>query len=223
MDYIAAEQEELKKEKQRHAREEARLRGRFGVGLGGLSDEEALRYAEMISQETFRKDQERRSSDAGYAADRGESSSMFSQAAWSSETVTPDGSITGHLPSPRYKTDDEFEHDMEEAIRLSLVDGLDDGGCSPRASGSGEYDIPFTFKQKKTKRSASSSPSTSKAPTSRGESSIGRTSMLAAEDLDFALQLSLAEEESLPERKTDEEAFPALNSAGSSKGKRRAG
>ena len=219
MDYIATEQDELKKEKQRKAREEARLRGRFGVGLGGLSEEEVLRYAEMISQETFRRDQERRTSDAGYAADSGESSSTLSQNAWSSETVTQDGNVTGHAPSPKHKADDEFEHDIEEAIRLSLIDGLDDGGRSARASGSGEYDIPITYKQKKSKRSASSSPSTSQASRSRSKASIGTMGEVAANDLDFVLRLSLAEEKSLQEHNAGDEAFPALNDVIDSKRK----
>jgi hypothetical protein len=223
MDYIATEQEDLKKEKQRRAREDARLRGRFGVGLGGLSEEEALRYAEMISQETFQRDQERRTSDAGYIADSGESSSTPGQTAWSSETVTPDGSVTGHVPSPKYKTDDEFDHDIEEAIRLSLIDGLDDGGRSPRASGSGEYDIPIIFKKKKSKRSASSSPSTSQASRSRTKGSVGMMGEVAADDLDFALRLSLAEGKGLQERNSGGETLLALDSAGDSKGKGRAG
>jgi hypothetical protein len=223
MDYIATEQEELKKEKQRKAREEARLRGRFGVGLGGLSEEEALRYAEMISQETFQRDQERKTRDAGYVADSGESSSTLSQNAWSSETVTPDGSVTGHTPSPKYKADDEFDHDIEEAIRLSLIDGLDDGGRSPRASGSGEYDIPITYKQKKSKRSASSSPSTSQASRSRSKASTSTMSEVTANDLDFAFLLSLAEEKSLQEHIAGDEAFPALNDVIDSKGKGRTG
>ena len=221
MDYIATEQEELKKEKQRKTREEARLRGRFGVGLGGLSEEEALRYAEMISQETFQRDQERRTSDTGYVADSGKSSSTPSQTAWSSETVTPDGSVTGHVLSPKYKTDDEFDHDIEEAIRLSLIDGLDDGGRSPKASGIGDYDIPITYKQKKSKRSASSSPSTSQASRSRSKASIGTMGEVAVDDLDFALRLSLAEGKSLYERNAGDEAFPALNNVGDSKGKGR--
>lgn len=216
MDYIATEQEELRKDKQRRAREEARLRGRFGVGLGGLSEDEALRYAEMISQETFQQDQERRNSDAGYAVDDGESSSAASQSAWTSETVTPEGSTSGHLPSPKYKTEDELEHDIEEAIRLSLLDGVDDGGRSPRASGSGEYEIPITFKQKKSKRSASSSPSTSQAPKIR---SVGD---VAVDDLDFALRLSLAEEASRQESKLVEEHFPGLENSADGKGKGKA-
>ncbi|KAG9232802.1 putative F-box/WD repeat-containing protein pof10 [Amylocarpus encephaloides] len=198
MDYIATEQEELKTEKLRRAREEARLAGRFGVGLGGLSEEEAIKYAEMVSAEAFRAEQERRMSmsDAGYRADSPEAAG----AVWSSSsaTVTPDGSVkdpSTFSPSTRFKTDDEFDHDIEEAIRLSLMDGVDEGGRSPRASGSGGFDVPITYKTPKKSRSASSSPSTSK---NRGVKSAGRAASkrkksIAVDDLDYALQLSLAE------------------------------
>jgi hypothetical protein len=226
MEYIATEQEELKKEKVRRSREKARLRGRFGVGLGGLSEEETLRYAEMVSAETFQKDEERRTSDVGYLADSGESSS----AVWSSATVTPEGSVKSHTIAspPKHKTDDEFDHDLEEAIRLSLMDGVDGGGRSPRASGSGSYGIPIKYKQKKSRRSASSSPSTSQASKSRVRTKA-RESMtkdgVAVHDLDFALQLSLAEEQSRIDNSApgvDEDGFPGLESRVVGKGKRRA-
>ncbi|PVH80418.1 putative F-box/WD repeat-containing protein pof10 [Cadophora sp. DSE1049] len=194
MDYIATEQDELKKEKLRRSREDARLQNRFGVGLGGLSEEEAIRYAEMVSAEAFQKEEEeRRSSDTGYLGDINESST--SQSAWSSNaTVTPASS------PPKYKPDSDFESDLEEAIRLSLLDGVDEGGRSPKASGAGEYDIPITYKQagKKSKRSPSASPSTSRNRKGKGRG-IGegsRKTEVAADDLDYALQLSLAEERS---------------------------
>ncbi|KAK0120561.1 hypothetical protein ONS96_010765 [Cadophora gregata f. sp. sojae] len=198
MDYIATEQDELKKEKLRRSREDARLQNRFGVGLGGLSEEEAIRYAEMVSAEAFQKEEEeRRSSDTGYLGDVNESST--SQSAWSSSaTVTPASS------PPKYKPDSDFESDLEEAIRLSLLDGVDEGGRSPKASGAGEYDIPITYKQsgKKSKRSPSVSPSTSRNRKGngngkgKGKGEGSRKTEVAADDLDYALQLSLAEERS---------------------------
>ncbi|EHL00138.1 F-box [Glarea lozoyensis ATCC 20868] len=232
MDYIATEQEELKKEKLRRAREEARLAGRFGVGLGGLSEDEALRYAEMVSAEAFQKDQERRMSmsESGYSADAGESGSGFDKAVWSSSaTVTPEGSIQGRsATSPQLKTDDEFEQDIEEAIRMSLMDGVDEGGRSPRASGSGGYDIPIMYKAKKSRRSASSSPASSKTRGKSSASRIKRVEPVAADDLDYALQLSLAEArsqgmdvDSRPEG--DEVDYPILaspTSKGKGKGKK---
>jgi hypothetical protein len=220
MDYIATEQEELKAEKMRHAREEARLRGRFGVGLSGMSEEEALRYAEMVSAETFQQDQERRlsmpASESGYIADGAESS----QSVWeSSATVTPEGSVR----SPKLKTDDEFEHDIEEAIRLSLMDGVDEGGRNPPArSGSGEFDVPILVKAKKSKsragRLTSSSPSHSRQ---RVEASGSGSKAVEADDLELALQLSLAEERSKRELDSvDGNAeFPSLESKGKGKGR----
>lgn len=224
MDYIATEQEELKADKLRRAREEARLRGRFGVGLSGMSDEEALRYAEMVSAETFQQDAQRRSSDAGYVADAAESSQSFWE---SSATVTPEGSV--RHTSPKFKTDDEFEHDIEEAIRLSLMDGVDEGGRSPKASGSGEFDVPIMIKTKKIKsrntRSNSSSPSHSRARARAGGSGSKETAV-AADDLELALQLSLAEEKSrqevggegLPNGVAGDE-FPSLETKGKGKGR----
>jgi len=226
MDYIATEQEELKKEKDRQSREEARLRGRFGVGLGGLSEEEALRYAEMVSAEAFRNEEQRRISDLDYFADAGDSSSA--QGGVTSETVTPEGSVKGRTTSPRYKRDDEFDHELEEAIRLSLLDSIDEGARSPGASGSGDFNISITFKQKKNRRSPSSSPSTSQASKSRMNVKAGSASGkskdgVAPDDLEFALQLSLAEKRSqmeIAEGGGDE--FPSLEDrdiAGKGKGR----
>jgi hypothetical protein len=202
MDYIATEQEELKREKVRRAREDARLRGRFGVGLGGLTDEEALRYAELISAETFQKDEERRINDAGYAADTNESSA----------TITPEGSVRSRVISPPKYKDDEFDQDLEEAIRLSLLDGVDSGGRSPRTISSGDYDIPIIYKQKKTRRSASSSPSTSTASKQRIRPSASTNKAVEPDDLEFALQLSLAEEQSRLENEAEVDEFPDLPS-----------
>ena len=224
MDYIATEQEELRHEKARRSREEARLRGRFGVGLGGLSEDEALKYAEMISAEAFQKDEERRVGDAGYAADGGEGSAI--QSGWStSNTVTPEGSVQGKsLSTMQYKTDEHLNHDVEEAIRLSLMDGVDSGGRSPRDKSSGAYEIPITYKAKKSRRSASSSPPNSHASKSRAQIQSANSSKHAveADDLEFALQLSLAEERSRKENsvvEAGEDTFPILEAPVVSMGK----
>jgi hypothetical protein len=200
MDYIATEQEELKKEKMRRAREEARLRGRFGVGLSGMSEDEALRYAELISAETFQKDEERRMSESeGAVVDS-----------------TPEGSLRS--PVVDLKTDDELEHDIEEAIRLSLLEGVDAGGRSPSPRGGvGAFAGPITFKSKKSprsRRSESSSPSHSRASGKR----VGKG--VEADDLELALQLSLAEERSKMEMSgMVEEEFPSLEVKGKGKGR----
>jgi hypothetical protein len=228
MNYIATEQQELKCEKARRSREQARLLGRFGVGLAGLSEKEALKYAEMISAEEFQKEAERRTSDVGYAADGGESTAV--QSGWStSDTVTPEGSVQGSsmLSPRRYKYDEQFDQDLEEAIRLSLVDGVDSGGSSPREKSSGTYDIPITYKTKRSRRSASSSPSTSQASKTRSQMKVSGASTknaAGADDLEFALQLSLAEERSRTEDSVavKEDEFPSLETCVVGKGKGRA-
>ncbi|TVY37226.1 F-box/WD repeat-containing protein [Lachnellula occidentalis] len=237
MDYIATEQEELKAEKQRRAREEARLRGRFGVGLSGMSEEEALRYAEMVSAEAFQEDQERRASvsasESGYMADAAESSQ--GQSVWESSdaTVTPEGSVRN--ASPKFKTDDEFRFDIEEAIRLSLIDGVDETGRSPKASGSGGFEVPIMVKTKKSKtngrRSQSSSPSHSRASVGRVRTAAGGSKAVEADDLELALQLSLAEQRSKREFEGEgldvagagtgapDDEFPSLEGKGKGKGR----
>ncbi|TVY56087.1 F-box/WD repeat-containing protein pof10, partial [Lachnellula suecica] len=171
MDYIAAEQEELRRDKIRRAREEERLRGRFGVGLSGMSEEEALRYAEMVSAETFQKDLERRSSDGG------------DEGVWeSSNTVTPEGSVR-NTSSPKIKRDEDFEHDIEEAIRLSLLEGVDEAGRSPKSGGFGGRIV--VKESRKGRRSASTSPSHSRQRRGAGTSEV--------DDLELALRLSLAD------------------------------
>ncbi|KAI2779065.1 hypothetical protein F4815DRAFT_202206 [Daldinia loculata] len=231
--YIAAEAEELRNEQQHKEREQARLRSRFGVGFGDLTEEEALRYAEMMSQESFLLDRQRRTSasDTGSAAD-------FDTTSSSNSTVTPDPSVTDPSPlaassSANNNTTDEsdYERQIQAAIRLSLMEGVNDTGSSPRASSFGEYAAPITIKENRiTKPSFSSSPSSSHTPIVKqaGYSSFAATSSnsVADDDLEFALQLSLAEEESrktsMPALEDIDNEFPTLEGSGLGKGKRKA-
>ncbi len=234
-DYIANEQHEVKAEKVRKAREDARLQGRFGVDLGGMTEDEALRYAEMVSAETFQKDEEKRMNDSAYLASLSgnESSSAISIVSYRS-SATPSESMQGHNSPPRgHKVRDSFNQDLEEAIRLSMLDGVDGEGKSPSENGMGEYGFPFVVKTKVGKkgkrgsgrRSLSSSPSTSQGPIGRIQRSKQE---IAVDDLEFALQLSLAEEQSRLEAEAQavegaEEDFPVLPSTSPvGKGKGRA-
>ncbi|KAI1461277.1 hypothetical protein F4805DRAFT_413435 [Annulohypoxylon moriforme] len=220
--YIAAEAEELRSEQEHTAREQARLHSRFGVGLGELTEEEAMRYAEMISQESFRLDEQRRTSasDTGSAADFDTTSSTGS-------TLTPDPSVTGPSPlatgsSVRNETtgESDYERQIQAAIRLSLMEGVNDEGGSQRASGSGEYDA----KDKKGKESLSHTPMVKPAEPTKAVATSSKA--VTDDDLEFALQLSLAEEES---RKSSmamlmdqEDEFPSLGGSGLGKGKGKA-
>lgn len=201
-DYIANEKHELEREKQERYRVAERMAGRFGVDLLG-SEEEALAYATMLSQESHELDQARRRESK-------------SSSAVSSDTVTPEPSIRGQSSSPAVD-DQEFDVDIAEAIRLSLQDSPASGmyGSGSPAPG---FDIPIKYaKGKKTPPKSKTSPTRSKANAASGSSREGEMS-----DLEFALQLSLAEEQSRKEAERDE--FPPLSPSpssgtGSGKGK----
>lgn len=254
--YIAAEEAELRREREHRAKEEVRLRNRFGVGLGDLTEEEAIRYAEMISQESYMMDEQRRlsASDTGSAADIGETASSSGSSMSSAETLTPEPSVAGRsppggpsaLPVLEEETEDDYEAQIQRAIRLSLMEGVNDAGQSPRENSSGEYQFPVTVKEKKKKGNTSSgsppiSEGISQAPTpvvQYGQASRG-VSMTAAplstspginpdEDLELALRLSLEEEETRQATaaaaaavglgiQTDD--FPPLSPKGKGKGK----
>ena len=159
------------------------------------------------------QEEERRLTSA--SADRGQGTPEPSQSAVSSTFGSPVPSVAGHdASSPRMKSEMELEREMEEAIRLSL---LESESSSPPGSANRSYDVPFVVKAKKSRRSASSSPSTSQASKSRRRQ---KEKEIAMEELDYALQLSLAEEESRVIAAEAGEEFPAL--AGGGKGKGRA-
>lgn len=238
-DYIASEEAELRHEQANRSRELARLRNRFGVGLGDLTDEEAVRYAQMISEEAFQMEEQRRlsASDTGSAADMGETASS----AGSIDTVTPEPSLSGAsasgsgLPPLQEETDDDYEAQIQRAIRLSLLEGVNGVGEAPQGQSSTEYEFQVKIKpkdKKKGKGSSSASPSAKTPVVTRGESSRAPPSYTADvgqdmdEDLALALRLSLEEEEARQKRISQTYAFgdeveeyPALDVKGKGKGK----
>ncbi|KAM7200048.1 F-box/WD repeat-containing protein pof10 [Naviculisporaceae sp. PSN 640] len=216
--YIAAEEAELRQEQENRSRELARLRSRFGVGLGDLTEEEAIRYAEMISEEAFLQEELRRTSasDTGSSADLGETGSSTG----SVDTVTPEPSISGTspgagsaagslLPPLQEEADDDYEAQIQRAIRLSLMEGVSDAGPSPSETsppGGYEFEVKIKPKKEKKKGKGSASASPPSAPTfvgqQHGESSRGFAGFAHGDvgvdeddDLALALRLSLMEEE----------------------------
>ncbi|RYO81057.1 hypothetical protein DL766_010370 [Monosporascus sp. MC13-8B] len=231
--YIAAEAEELRAEEEIEARERTRLRARFGVGLADLTEEEALQYAEMISQEAFLLDEQRRTSasDTGSAADFDTTSTTSS-----ADTITPDPSMTSFSPpvassGPSVQATNEesdFELQIQAALRLSLLESADDAGQSAQGNSSGEFEFPIIYKEKQGKRPSSTPPSSSHSPMLQRAGSSSRavvTDPDADDDLQFALKLSLAEEESRKASLAEfgpKDQFPPLESRVAGKGKRKA-
>lgn len=195
--YIAAEEAELRRENEQKAREQTRLRNRFGVGtLGDLTEEEAIRYAQMISEEAFLLEQ-RRASDS--AAD----ASLDTASSWSettTDTVTPEPSVAEPAQSISGATEDEdeYEQQIQQAIRLSLLEGVNDLGQSPRGHSSGDYEFPVRIKPQGRKGSKSSrSGSGPHSPSNNAHTPImgsqaGPSTHATSQDEDLALALSLS-------------------------------
>lgn len=181
-EYIANEKIELEVEKRNRRKEEERLAGRFGLDLlgPGASEDEILAYATMLSEEAAQSDEARRTS--------------ASEDSTSTETATQD--TRGSLASSA--SPDAVDDDVAEAIRLSL---------EPNTASTPFDSLPASIKYSKKKKS---SPPTSISPSMTSSASHGRGSDLCttsteADDLDFALQLSIAEEQSrLSESSFDE-------------------
>ena len=212
-DYINNERLELELERDRKKKEADRLAGRFGVGLlgQGANDEEMMAYAKMLSEESFAQDEEKRKGETDSM--RGSGSQAVTSSSSSSPTITPEGS-TIH--------DEYLDEDLAEALQRSLTDSI----------GNPETNIPIKYVKRNQRSSSSSTTPLSKVATVAEPSSSSSSSShpqrkftyrhnLDDEDFDFALQLSLAEEES---RKTTvaassmghqelEEDFPSLGSS----------
>ncbi|ROT39450.1 hypothetical protein SODALDRAFT_310963 [Sodiomyces alkalinus F11] len=241
--YIAAETAELRREQEHQSRELARLRNRFGVG--GLTEEEAIRYAQMISEESFMLDEQRRTSasDTGSAADASfDTASSFSES--TASTMTPEPSVTGvpgsstfNPPPTLEEEESEYEMQVQQALRLSLLEGVDGQGRPPRGNGAGDYEVPITYKTKPTGKGARSSSMSTSASPSNGHlmmavnvgSSSSNTAMTQQEEDDLALAIELSLQEhgtmvddgNVRDSAVDEEEFPALDVSGKGKGKAR--
>ena len=201
--YIANERHELEQETQRRRRESERLKGRFGIGMME-NEEQALAYAALLSEESLREDEVRRAS----------------------ATNTPALS-SGRFTTPTKEFEsDELDPDIAEAIRQSLentpstpADAARD--YSPPAmyspSSAANYEVPIRMGRRGRRspgKSASRSPPTPLKAVPEGS---GRQEL---DDLEFAVQLSLAEEASKKEAfAAAGEEFPSL---GGDKGKGKA-
>lgn len=197
-DYIANERHELELEAVHEKKQAAKLAGRFGTELLGsdASEEEILAYARLLSEESLAQEAQRRQSEVDAVA---EVESYRSTSSWS-----PAGSSNGGLHHAQ--PDDDFSAEMAEAIRLSLEqDSIgkagngqweNDGGFM---DDNGAFDIPVRYRRKNGRKASPRS-----SPKQEGSKAK------EVSDLEFALQLSLAEEQSRKEGADEEEGFPEL-------------
>tara|TARA_R110002003_G_scaffold96_20_gene7595 strand:- start:13968 stop:16973 length:3006 start_codon:yes stop_codon:yes gene_type:complete len=198
--YIANEKYELEREKVERRKQADRLAGRFGTEL--LGEEEALAYAAMLSQESLEAEEKRRR--------ESESSSVLS-----SETVTPEPSLVGQPSSPNLKGDDELDAEIAEAIRLSLSESGGSALYETSSTPPSAFDIPIKYAKGK----KASSPRSKDSPSRKRKAAAGASNEKELSDLEFAMQLSLAEEASRKE--IEEDQFPPLSPAAGAKGKGR--
>ncbi|KAH6607784.1 hypothetical protein Trco_004097 [Trichoderma cornu-damae] len=194
-DYIASEEAEMHRENEQQAREYNRRLKRFGA-LGDLTEEEAMLYAQMVSEEAFHADEQRRASDSAADASLDTASSFSENTA---ETLTPDPSVVGPSASEANGAadDDEYEQQIQQAVRLSLLEGVsNDAGQSSvessRGNSSGNFDFPVSVKYKP-KGGKNGKPSEPSEPSASHHTPVGGPSWQAtAEDEDLALALSLS-------------------------------
>ena len=139
---------------------------------------------------------------------------MLSEEAWASDEAKRKGSEDfGAMAPPRNGNrsgaHDSMDADLEEALRLSMTEN--EQRSSPSLA---RTDVPIRY--------ASGAKRNSKSPRSTASGSFSPSAPTEEEDLEFALQLSLAEERS---KQMDDAGFPSLEkspspgSEGSGKGK----
>ncbi|KAM5434265.1 hypothetical protein MferCBS31731_006759 [Microsporum ferrugineum] len=197
MDYIVNEKAEVERQRIAKERELAHMSGRFGTDLLGkdASDEDLLAYACLLSEESYTSDERNR---------RGSESSSAGSS--SSETVASDETfsanpLTGQISRPTLDTvDEEMEPGLAEAIRRSLQN---DNNPYNEGSALLEEDITdigsFSF-----------SPDLACASSQAND-----------DDLEFAIQLSLSEQQGQAEPVSLQDDFPVLGSTSSTPSKRK--
>jgi hypothetical protein len=209
-DFIEDERVDMERQKIADEKERAHLSARFGVDLLGsdIDEEQLLAYAQLLSQEAY-------SGDSAKLSDNAAISSSATSASF--DTVGPSSFGPGEVSSssspyqdPTHDIDDD---ELAEAIRLSLLDEQSD------ASPFDPSGIPIKY-AKGLHRPRQASPGVEEAEGSRQRE---------MDDLEFAIQLSLAEGNSRDNGEEEWEEFPSLapgpaspSPSGKGKGKARA-
>ncbi|OQU94529.1 hypothetical protein CLAIMM_00878 [Cladophialophora immunda] len=191
-DYISNERHEMEREKLVRQKELERLSGRFGTNILG----EGASEEELLAYATML-------SEEAFSSDERKRKETYG----GSSIASPNPSQSGADNAA-----DAADAELEEALRLSLLES-EQVSSSPAMSAS-DFDIPIRY----AKGSRHGTPSRS----GKAGSSKAKAAVQEEDDLEFALQLSLAEEQS---RMAMDEDFPMLSkstsggSEGSGKGK----
>lgn len=190
--YIENEQFELERDQIQRRKHAERQAARYGTEL--LEDEdEALAYALLLSQENAEVEEKKRRESEFIELSR-------------QETVKTERSQNTQNSSNNYSNgnDEDLDPDIAEAIRLSLAES---NGADPSIdyADPSPYNIPIKYA--KGKKSVTNSPWTT--PAKQGKAAGGSSNGNELTDLEFAMQLSLAEEQSRKE--LEEDQFPALS------------
>jgi hypothetical protein len=213
-DFIEDERVEIERQKIADEKERAHLSQRFGVDLLGpdIDEEQLLQYAQLLSQEAYAGDVVKQD-DSIVAASSVASSSLPDTTGPSSFGVAEVSSSS----SPYHDAaEEQVDDDLAEAIRLSL---LDEESAPPPVDTTPSIPIKYA---KGMRRRVPPSPKHGNAESSRQKE---------MDDLDFAIQLSIAENQSRGVTGEEErEEFPSLESgafsssqsSGKGKGKARA-
>ncbi|KAJ5083342.1 hypothetical protein N7456_012769 [Penicillium angulare] len=208
-DFIADEQVEIERQKIEDDQKHAHLSTRFGVDLLGpdIDEEQLLAYAQLLSEEAYSGDAQKGEQDQPTIASS-VSTSLSDHAGPSPSGIDGMSSSSSPYQEPTDYTD--VDDDLAEAIRLSLLSDRPD----TRAPIDQTPSIPIKY-AKGVKRH-STSPGIPDGESSRQKE---------MDDLEFAIQLSLAEDQSREIQEWEE--FPVLppgssQESGKGKGKARA-
>ncbi|KAJ5357057.1 hypothetical protein N7517_011666 [Penicillium concentricum] len=207
-DFIEDERVDMERQKIADEKERAHLSARFGIDLLGpdIDEEQLLAYAQLLSEEAC-------SGDAAKPKDSVAISSSVTSASF--DTVGPSSFGPGEMSSSsslyQNPADDNDDDELAEAIRLSLLD--EQGTALPFEHASS---IPIKY-AKGVYPPRQPSPGTEEAESSRQQE---------IDDLEFAIQLSLAEGKSREGGEEEWEEFPSLrpmpaSPSGKGKGKAR--
>lgn len=187
-DFIEDERVEMQRQKIADEKERAHLSARFGVDLLGsdIDEEQLLAYAQLLSEEACSRDLEK-------ANERTAGSSSVTSASF--DTVGPSSFGAGEISSSsspyQGSADETVDDELAEAIRLSLLD-------EQRLSHDSTPSIPIKYAKGVQPRGPSP------------EADLGEGSrQKEMDDLEFAIQLSLAEGKSREEEQEWED-FPSL-------------